>query len=540
MPLVDEINTALRAHVSNNMPIRLLQLPDMKMIERGDIFKHLLPKMSDINERWITNKDASINWEQVEFVSTPEERRQRIIQDIVKERAEYAILSHTWLLDEREITYPDWMAQQNSPQKNFTGAGYAKLTNFCHVAYRDHKMTLAWLDTLCINKDSTSELDESIRSMYRWYCNAAICIVILADTERMSDMTTDRWFTRGWTLQELLAPPRVKFYSKKWRMFMQGHNDKTDGNRKEIPGDDDHDENDKIVNNLSVFGPLLEKATGISPDELRSFDPGATRRNIPTRMVWASKRITTREEDRAYCLMGIFSVSFSIAYGEGRERAFYRLLEAILNTYRDILAILDWSGKPIGSDVHATSLLPSGPECYKHRAGEARLESSAWRDLQDYVPFSFAPKEPMTLTHLGLRIDLYCIPATVARGEQVDSVCTVYMQCGANFCKEPIPITVYPHTFRRFDEDDDDGSGNEFMFGIWTFERDSRDTVYIPNLPSCPSRAFLLMSNDPRQPIEMPRIWSKVDTPDALRISPDSPWEDDWDMNEISMRTFIL
>ena len=70
MPLSDEINTALRAHVSNNMPIRLLQLPDMKMIERGDIFKHLLPKMSDINERWIANKDSSINWEQIEFVST--------------------------------------------------------------------------------------------------------------------------------------------------------------------------------------------------------------------------------------------------------------------------------------------------------------------------------------------------------------------------------------------------------------------------------------------------------------------------------------
>ena len=75
------------------------------------------------------------------------------------------------------------------------------------------------------------------------------------------------------------------------------------------------------------------------------------------------------------------------------------------------------------------------------------------------------------------------------------------------------------------------------MFGIWTFERDSQGTVYIPNLPS---RAFLLMSNDPAQPIEMPRIWRKVDTPDALRISPDSPWESDWDMNEISMRTFIL
>ncbi len=75
---------------------------------------------------------------------------------------------------------------------------------------------------------------------------------------------------------------------------MQGRNDKTNGNRKEIPGDDDHSEDDKIVDNLSVFGPLIEKATGISPDELRGFDPAVTRRNIPTRMVWASKRITTR------------------------------------------------------------------------------------------------------------------------------------------------------------------------------------------------------------------------------------------------------
>ncbi|PPQ91939.1 hypothetical protein CVT25_000982 [Psilocybe cyanescens] len=521
------------------MPIRLLQLPDMKLIEKGDIFKHLLPKLTDITESWIADKIQSTKWEEVAFVSGKADRRKRVIEEGVKERAQYAILSHTWLLDEREIIYDDWKTQQN-----LSGAGYAKLKNFCQVAYRDHGMTLAWLDTLCINKDSTSELDESIRSMYRWYRYSAICIVILAETTVLDDVPKDRWFTRGWTLQELLAPGRLKFYSKSWTQLLDGHNDKGHTEKDDDDDDDDDRDGDNDSNhgknkssNLSVFAPLIEKATGISLDELRTFDPAGTRRNIPTRMIWASKRVTTREEDSAYCLMGFFGVSFSIAYGEGRERAFFRLLEAIMTTYRDILAILDWSGKPIGRDVHATSLFPSGPECYKRILGEARLESFDWSDIQDYVPFSFAPKEPMTLTHLGIRIDLYCVPATVHSFEEHDGIYTVSMKCGARFREEPIVINVYPHTYRIFDEEEDEGYGKEFMFGIWTFERDSQDTVYIPNQPC---RVFLLESTDHYQPIEMPRVWNKVDTPDPLRISPDSPWEDDWDKEKISIKTFIL
>lgn len=522
------------------MPIRLLQLPEMKLVDKGAIFKHLLPKLSDITESWIEDKIKSTDWENVAFVSGKVDRRKRVIEEGIKERAQYAILSHTWLLDEREITYGDWVSQQN-----LSGAGYAKLKNFCEVAYRDYGMTLAWLDTLCINKDSTSELDESIRSMYRWYLHSAICIIILAEATVLDDVPKDRWFTRGWTLQELLAPRRLKFYSKDWKQLLEGHNDKgyvekNDDDSENEDGNGNASDSDSISksgNNLSVFGPLIEQATGISLDELRTFDPAGTRRNIPTRMIWASKRVTTREEDSAYCLMGVFGVSFSIAYGEGRERAFFRLLEAIMTTYRDILAILDWAGKPIGQDVHATSLLPSGPECYKRALGDKRLESFAWYDIQDYVPFSFAPKEPMALTHLGIRVDLYCVPATVHSFEERDGIYTVYMKCGARFREEPIVISVYPHTYAMFDEDEDDGYGKEFMFGIWTFERDSQDTVYIPNEPC---RVFLLESTDPYQPIEMPRVWSKVDTPGPLRISPDSPWEDDWDKEKISIKAFIL
>ncbi|KAF9483349.1 hypothetical protein BDN70DRAFT_778243, partial [Pholiota conissans] len=125
----------------------------------------------------------------------------------------YAILSHTWLQSSSEVTYNNW---KNGDDLDLSHEGYRKLVNFCRIAEAEYDVTFGWMDTVCIDKSSSSELDESIRSMYKWYEHAEICITYLADTSSINDMATDRWFTRGWTLQELIAPKRLNFYSRDW------------------------------------------------------------------------------------------------------------------------------------------------------------------------------------------------------------------------------------------------------------------------------------------------------------------------------------
>ncbi|KAF9477473.1 hypothetical protein BDN70DRAFT_765366, partial [Pholiota conissans] len=232
--------------------------------------------------------------------------------------ANYAILSHTWIhAAPGEVTYDDWIKGTLEIGK----PGYDKLVNFCKVAERDHRVTLGWMDTICINKESSSELDESIRSMYKWYCDASICITYLAHTSTLSDMLYDPWFTRGWTLQELLAPSKIKFYSMGWEKLVSDDNDK-----ESLP----------IISQISA-------ATTITSDEIMTFTNDSS---IPhsRKMQWAANRQVTREEDTAYSLMGIFNISISIAYGEGAERAFFRLLKKILASSKNVSDIFNWAG----------------------------------------------------------------------------------------------------------------------------------------------------------------------------------------------------
>ncbi|KIJ11860.1 hypothetical protein PAXINDRAFT_83829, partial [Paxillus involutus ATCC 200175] len=200
---------------------------------------------------------------------------------------------------------------------SFRPAGYTKLVEFCEKA-AEYGCRLAWSDTCCINKDSSTELEEAIRSMFKWYRDAHVCIAYLAETTSVDDLGKDVWFTRGWTLQELLAPRTMKFYGGGWAPLTNSTNDKKD----------------------VVMMNALSQATGIPLDDLRYFRPGT--RDVHERMMWASTRTTTRIEDIAYCLIGIFDVSMTIAYGEG-QRAFYRLMEAIINRCGE-WQIMAWAG----------------------------------------------------------------------------------------------------------------------------------------------------------------------------------------------------
>ena len=253
------------------------------------------------------------------------------IKNRLGELLRFAIFSHRWF-QEGEPSY-----RAVDARRPFT-RGYQKLTSFCETAAQ-FGCRLAWSDTCCIDKTSSAELDEAIRSMFRWYRLAHVCIVHLSDSTSISfdELAKDVWFTRGWTLQELLAPKRMKFYGGDWKQLTESENDK------------DHEE---LMRSVS-------KITNIPIHDLRHFEPGTNR--IRERMSWASKRITTRTEDIAYSLIGIFDVNLPIAYGEGTW-AFHRLMEVIIHRC-DEWGIFAWAGSP--STHHSrTNAIPQSPAGY--------------------------------------------------------------------------------------------------------------------------------------------------------------------------------
>jgi hypothetical protein len=224
----------------------------------------------------------------------------------------YAILSHTWGPDDEEVTYKDLVDGTGTSK-----AGYNKI-RFCGKQAANDSLQYFWVDTCCIDKSSSSELSEAINSMFRWYHNAAKCYVYLPDVSVNSSVENtsslqgwkpifrlSRWFTRGWTLQELLAPTSVDFFSAE--------------------GERLGDKNSLWQEIHDVTGIPIQALQG-SP--LSQFDVGE-------RMSWAEKRETKRKEDMAYCMLGIFDIHMPLIYGEGREKAFIRLRKEIECSFRD-------------------------------------------------------------------------------------------------------------------------------------------------------------------------------------------------------------
>lgn len=208
----------------------------------------------------------------------------------------YAILSHRWMQAKEEVQYADILSVGEAVKAK---AGFAKFTGACHLA-KSLGFGLIWIDTCCINKTDSAELGEAINSMYRWYSMARICIVYLQDVTEPSTFAQSEWFSRGWTLQELIAPNVVRFWDCDWRHL----------------GDKE-----------SLADQILDR-TGIPEDVLALRKP-AQDYSIAQRMSWAAKRTTGRVEDSAYSLMGLFDVNMPLIYGE-RERAFTRLQEYIV------------------------------------------------------------------------------------------------------------------------------------------------------------------------------------------------------------------
>ena len=217
----------------------------------------------------------------------------------------YAILSHTWGAETEEVSFKDMINGTG-----MTKPGYDKI-RFCGEQARRDDLQYFWIDTCCIDKSNSTELEEAINSMFRWYSNAAKCYVYLADVSRPaldtdvgrlsweSSFRKSRWFTRGWTLQELVAPALVEFFSKEGEYL---------GSKRSL---------ERHVNEVTRI-PIK----GLRGSSLYNF-------SISERMSWAEDRDTTRKEDKAYTLLGIFDVHMPLIYGEGSENAFKRLREEI-------------------------------------------------------------------------------------------------------------------------------------------------------------------------------------------------------------------
>jgi hypothetical protein len=168
----------------------------------------------------------------------------------------------------------------------------------------------AWIDTCCIDKTCSAELNEAINSMFKWYEQALMCYAFLSDlapgAELEEALADCRWFTRGWCLQELLAPNEVIFFDRQWT----------------------------AVGTRFKLKDLISKITRIDEhvliDSQRMYELPIARR-----MSWAARRHTTRVEDQAYCLLGLFEVNMPMLYGEG-DRAFLRLQEEVIKRSSDL------------------------------------------------------------------------------------------------------------------------------------------------------------------------------------------------------------
>jgi hypothetical protein len=215
----------------------------------------------------------------------------------------YAILSHTWEADHHEVTFQDLTNGLESEKK-----GYGKI-QFCSKQAKKHGLQYFWVDSCCIDKSDSVDLQAAINSMFRWYQNAARCYVYLSDVSAGSDsgptdiqwepaFRASRWFTRGWTLQELLAPRSVEFFSQ----------------------------DEKRLGDKASLEQQIHDITGIAP---RALQGHLSDFSNDERRMWAAKRRTTIEEDQVYCLLGIFEVFLPLIYGEGRDHAYRRLQDEI-------------------------------------------------------------------------------------------------------------------------------------------------------------------------------------------------------------------
>jgi hypothetical protein len=271
----------------------------------------------------------------------------------------YAILSHTWIGKEETSLQEYVTLLDNKEHASRQKTGFKKIEQTCARALED-LYGWVWIDTCCIDKTSSAELNEAINSMFKWYQEAGICYAYLSDLPAGADLDAClpkcRWFFRGWCLQELLAPTDLLFLDTAWT---------TVGSRSGLR---------KIISQITRIDE------DVVVDSKRMYDLPIARR-----MSWAATRSTTRVEDQAYCLLGIFDVNMPMLYGEG-EKEFFRLQEEIIKRSNDL------------SIFHNSSTIDeSQSDRFNRTSVYARCDYQSLRDVHWL---------PRTVTH-GTRDRLY-------------------------------------------------------------------------------------------------------------------------------------
>ncbi|KAK3997615.1 heterokaryon incompatibility protein-domain-containing protein [Cladorrhinum sp. PSN332] len=253
------------------------------------------------------------------------------LDEFVGEIPEYAIVSHTW--GDREVTFQEFYTPEGRQEPS-----YAKIQLSARQARADG-FKYVWIDTCCIDKTSSAELSEAINSMMVWYEKSQVCYAYLADVPatfskdaQEAAFRRSKWFTRGWTLQELIAPPQLVFFDCAWNaMYTRHHKASLVSQITQI----DH-------TFLVDFQYRLPAGVPAHEYSLRSALDLAS---VAQRMSWMSRRQTTRIEDMAYCLLGVFGINMPLIYGEG-TRAFLRLQEEIMK-YSDDHSLFAWNPPPV-------------------------------------------------------------------------------------------------------------------------------------------------------------------------------------------------
>jgi hypothetical protein len=285
-------------------------------------------RLLDTSTGHLCNREAQINafkksTEYKEILSSSMARaplQAEPIEEAVARYFSWIMLSHRW-----ESKEPLLHDIQDKAIYDLDSIGtMVKLQTFCKTA-RDMGHRWAWSDTCCIDQNNHVELQRSVNSMFVWYRHSALTIIYLSDvppSSKSGALANSTWNTRGWTVQEFLAPNVVLFYQADWTLYLD----------------------DRSPNHKESVGIMqeLEEATGIDAEALVAFLPGMSIAREKLR--WASTRVTTLQEDIAYSLFGIFGIHLPVIYGETKQNALGRLLQEIVAQSGDITA-LDWVGR---------------------------------------------------------------------------------------------------------------------------------------------------------------------------------------------------
>lgn len=349
----------------------------------------------------------------------------------------YAILSHTW---DREMTLQEWQSSSKQDRE-----AYRKATCAAEQAIKDG-LDYIWIDTICIDKTSSAELSEAINSMFSWYEGAEVCYAYLSDVLfedlagiKESPLRRSRWFTRGWTLQELIAPSELIFYSSEWTKI--GTRDQLGILVSVITGIKSH-----YLMRERGLRPKNTTTTRATNSLARTPFHNAT---IAERLSWVSNRVTTRPEDIAYCLLGLFQINMPLLYGE-RGNAWIRLQKELIAASDDE-SIFAWVSVPrlealMGDDDDLDETgLEVGPNTRLDHLVRTRWKYSGSSTMLAPDPVNFygseghvrlvsERKRPYSITNAGLFMKL---PLLQVGFEDHPPVYLAALRCGPAKCESP-------------------------------------------------------------------------------------------------------